>query len=131
MLIAFPLALLAVAVTLDIVGMVSRSSVIWLLSYSIMGAGIAGAVIAAPSALIDWVSRPRSSRSRNIGRVHGLGNALALLLFIGSWVMRTPYELPPSAALALSFGAAALALLSAFWGTAPGRAFTSAGAPMR
>jgi uncharacterized membrane protein len=124
MLIAFPMTLLGIAVALDIVGMVSRSSVIWLLSYSIMGAGIAGAVIAAPSGLIDWVSRPRSSRSRTIGRVPGLGTVLAVLLFIGSWVLRTPYELPGSASLALSFVGAVLAVLSAIWGTAPGRALS-------
>ena len=71
-------------------------------------AGIIGAIIAAPFGLIDWLAIPKNTRAKTIGLIHGLGNVVVLLLFIGSCWIRdsvtgpTPY-LPNTTALALSF----------------------------
>jgi uncharacterized membrane protein len=48
--------------------------------------------------------------------MHGAGNAVVSLLFLGSWLLRSPREFPDETALVLSFGGAALALLTAWLG---------------
>lgn len=53
-----------------------------------MIAGIIGGLAAAPFGLIDWLAIPAQTRAKAIGQLHGLGNAVVLLLFIGSWLPR-------------------------------------------
>lgn len=108
MLVPFPFGLLATAVIFDLVYLLWGNITMATVSYWMIVAGIIGAVIAAPFGLIDWLSIPSSTRAKTVGMIHGLGNVLVLLLFIGSWWMRyntlPPVEhLPSSAALAFSF----------------------------
>jgi len=116
MLIVFPLGLLATAVIFDVIGLTMDAARWWSLSYWVMAAGIVGALIAAPFGLIDWLSIPRGTRARRIGRLHGLGNGVVSLLFLGSWLLRSPEGNPGTAALALSFGAIAMALITGWLG---------------
>lgn len=116
MLIVFPLGLLATAVVFDLIALVSGGTHWWLVSYFTMAAGIIGALIAAPFGLVDWLSIPRNTRARRIGLMHGAGNAVVSLLFLASWLLRNPESPAPALALVLSFGAAALALLTAWLG---------------
>lgn len=116
MLIVFPLGLLATSVFFDVVGMISPGDAWPLVSYWTMAAGILGALIAAPFGFIDWLSIPRGTRARRIGRFHGVGNLLVVALFLGSWLLRD-HNVPPSTlAMVLSFGGAALALLTGWLG---------------
>ena len=73
-------------------------------------------IVAAPFGLVDFLAIPRGTRARRVGAVHGAGNALVSLLFLGSWLLRSPREFPSGEALALSFGGAALALVTAWLG---------------
>ncbi len=116
MLIVFPLGLLATSVFFDVIGMISFGEVWSLVSYWTMAAGILGALIAAPFGFIDWLSIPRGTRARRIGRLHGIGNLLVVVLFLGSWMMRNPYETAGTLAMTLSFAGAALALLTGWLG---------------
>jgi uncharacterized membrane protein len=117
MLIVFPVGLLATAVIFDIVALVSGNQTWWSISYWVMAAGIAGALLAAPFGLIDWLSIPRGTRARRIGRFHGIGNGVVAVLFLSSWLLRAgPGEPPDMLALTLSFGGAALTLLTAWLG---------------
>ena len=116
MLIVFPLGLLATSVFFDVVGLVSFGDAWSLVSYWTMAAGILGAVIAAPFGFIDWLSIPRGTRARRIGRFHGVGNLLLVVVFLASWLMRHPYEPPNTVAMVLSFSGAALALLTGWLG---------------
>ena len=116
MLIVFPLGLLATAVIFDIVGLVSGGETWPLVAYWTMLAGIIGALVAAPFGLIDYLTIPRGTRARRIGGFHGAGNAVVSLLFVGSWMLRSPRGFPDETALALSFGGAALALVTAWLG---------------
>lgn len=116
MLIVFPLGLLATAVIFDVIALATESPGWWSLSYWVMAAGIVGALLAAPFGFIDWLSIPRGTRARRIGRLHGLGNGIVSLLFLASWVLRSPEGYPGGAALALSFCAIALALFTAWLG---------------
>jgi uncharacterized membrane protein len=116
MLIVFPLGLLATSVLFDVIGMITFGDAWPLVSYWTMAAGILGALIAAPFGFIDWLSIPRGTRARRIGRFHGVGNLLVVTLFLASWLMRDPDESPGTLTMALSFGGAALALLTGWLG---------------
>ena len=91
-LIVFPLGLLITGVVFDIVYQIWGDPDMARVSFWMISAGIIGGIVAAPFGLIDWLSIPSGTRARMIGAVHGLTNALALLLFIGSWWVR--YEAP-------------------------------------
>jgi uncharacterized membrane protein len=116
MLIVFPLGLLATAVVFDVVALASGNPQWWQISFWVMAAGIAGALLAAPFGLVDWLAIPRGTRARRIGRFHGLGNAVVSLLFLSSWLLRNQAEPAPPLALILSFSGATLALLTAWLG---------------
>src|ERR1043165_7948448 len=118
MLIPFPFGLLATAVFFVIVYLIWRNPTMVTVSYWMIIAGIIGAIIAAPFGLIDWLAIPSGTRAKSVGMLHGLGNVVVLLLFIGSWYLRytasatapsiVPY-LPSTAAWGLSFVGFALA----------------------
>lgn len=116
MLIVFPLGLLATAVVFDLVGIIGNTDGWWTISFWVMAAGILGALLAAPFGFADWLAIPRGTRARRIGRYHGVGNGVVSALFLASWLLRSPNEAPATLALALSFGGAALALLTAWLG---------------
>jgi len=116
MLVVFPLGLLATSVIFDVVGLISGGSTWPMVAYWTMAAGIVGAVVAAPFGLIDFLAIPHGTRARRIGAMHGGGNAVVSLLFLGSWLLRSPQQAPDEVALALSFGGAAIALLTAWLG---------------
>lgn len=117
MLIVFPLGLLAMAVIFDIVAL-ARADGYWSeIAYWMIAAGVITGLLAAPFGTIDWLGIPSGTRAKRIGAVHGLGNVVVVLLFAASWLMRsdTPAA-PPQGALALSFVAGGMALVTAWLG---------------
>ncbi|HEX7296344.1 MAG TPA: DUF2231 domain-containing protein [Pyrinomonadaceae bacterium] len=121
MLIPFPFGLLATAVIFDLIYLLWGNPTMVTVSYWMIVAGIVGAIVAAPFGLIDWLAIPRNTRAKTIGAIHGLGNVVVLLLFIGSWWLRygdtgsVPY-LPSTPALVLSFVGFALAGVTGWLG---------------
>jgi uncharacterized membrane protein len=114
MLIPFPFGLLATAVIFDIVYLIWRNPTMVTVSYWMIIAGIIGAIIAAPFGLIDWLAIPQGTRAKSVGLLHGLGNVVVLLLFLGSWWLRysspdIPPYVPSTLALVLSFAGFILA----------------------
>jgi uncharacterized membrane protein len=104
MLIPFPFGLLATAVIFDLVYLLWGNPTMVIVSYWMIVGGIIGAVIAAPFGLIDWLAIPKNTRAKTVSMIHGLGNVVVLLLFVGSWWLRysTPQPvayLPSTAAL--------------------------------
>jgi uncharacterized membrane protein len=82
-----------------------------------IAAGIIGGLLAAVFGLIDWAAIPSGTRAKNIGLMHGAVNVVVVLLFIGSWLLRSSApQSPSSTALALSFIALALALVGGWLG---------------
>jgi uncharacterized membrane protein len=117
MLIVFPLGLLATAVIVDIVYFATDALIFAEVSYYLVIAGIIGGALAAPFGLIDWLAIPRGTRAKRIGAMHGGGNVVVLLLFLGSALLRA--ELPseaPALAYVCSFLGAAIALVTAWLG---------------
>ena len=117
MLIVFPLGLLATAVAFDIVGLV-RGETSWFgISFWMIAAGIIGGLLAAVFGLVDWLAVPSSTRAKYIGLLHGAGNVIVVLLFIGSWLLRRPMpESPSVTALVLSFLGVLIALVTGWLG---------------
>lgn len=120
MLIVFPLGLLATGVAFDVIYLIWGDPTMATVSFYMIAAGIIGGFLAAPFGLIDWLAIPSGTRARSVGLMHGLGNVVVLLLFIGSWWLRyssgSSNHIPGTSALALSFAGAALSLVTAWLG---------------
>ena len=122
MLIPFPFGLLATAVIFDIIYLIWGNPTIATVAYWMIIAGIIGGFIAAPFGTIDWLAIPKGTRARRVGALHGLGNVVVLLLFMGSWWLRYGASSAPSAyapstlALVLSFTGFALAGVTGWLG---------------
>jgi uncharacterized membrane protein len=120
MLIVFPLGLLATGVAFDVIYLIWGDPTMSTVAFYMIAAGIIGGFLAAPFGLIDWVAIPSGTRAKSIGLMHGLGNVVVLLLFIGSWWLRyssgSSNYIPWSSALALSFVGTALALVTGWMG---------------
>ncbi len=121
MLIPFPFGLLSTAVIFDIVYLIWGNPTMVVVSYWMTVGGIIGAVLAAPFGLIDFLAIPSGTRAKRIGALHGIGNAIVLLLFVGSWYLRYGAAginsyVPTAAALTLSFAGFALAGLAGWLG---------------
>ena len=116
-LIVFPLGLLATAVIFDVIYLATGNPTMAMVAYWMVVAGILGGFAAAPFGWIDWFAIPQGTRAKRVGLMHGLGNVVVLLLFIGSWLLwRDAPERPETLAHALSFAGAGLALLTGWLG---------------
>lgn len=108
MLVPFPFGLLATAVIFDIIYLLWGNATMVTVSYWMIAAGIIGGLAAAPFGLIDYLAIPKGTRAKSVGLLHGLGNVVVLVLFVGSWWLRyssldvVPY-VPGTLALVLSF----------------------------
>ena len=109
-LIVFPLGLLATAVIFDVIYLIWGNPVMAEVSYWMMAAGIIGGLIAAPFGLIDWLAIPSGTRAKTVGLMHAIANVTALLLFAGSWWLRSDLpQRPETAASILSIIGAVVA----------------------
>lgn len=88
-LIVFPLGLLATGVVFDAIYIIWGNSVMAVVAYWMMFAGIIGGLIAAPFGWVDWYAIPGATRAKTIGLIHGLGNTLVLGLFAVSCWLRS------------------------------------------
>ena len=121
MLIPFPLGLLGTAVIFDIIYLIWGNPMMVTVSYWMVFAGIIGAIIAAPFGFADYLAIPSGTRAKSVGMIHGIGNVIVLLLFLGSCLLRyystarIPYE-PGALALVLSFVGIVLACVTGWLG---------------
>ena len=117
MLIPFPLGLLATAVVFDIVYLITDRPGFAVAAAYMIGAGIIGALLAAPFGWIDWFKIPSGTRAKSIGLLHGLGNIVVVVLFAVSWLLRAGAGWEPTVwALVCSFAAVVLAVAAAWMG---------------
>lgn len=117
MLIAFPIGLLVTAVIFDVVYLVSKSSQWTLISYHMIAAGIFGGLAAAVFGFVDYLAIPAATRAKSVGRKHGLGNVMVVVLFaISWWLRRAAPQDPPGSAFVFSFLGVALASVTAWMG---------------
>jgi uncharacterized membrane protein len=116
-LIVFPVGLLVTAVIFELIALGTGSAQFWTVAYWLIAGGLVGGAAAAVFGLLDWRHIPGRTRAHRIGILHGLGNAMVLVLFAASWWMRTaPDQAPPNSALLLSFIGAALLFVTGWLG---------------
>src|SRR5918993_5039771 len=117
MLIVFPLGLLAMAVVFDLLAIGLAQGYWSEIAYWMIGAGVITGLLAAPFGFIDWLAIPSGTRAKRIGALHGVGNVVVVLLFAGSWLLRSDApQTPGGFALLLSFVACGLALVTGWLG---------------
>ena len=110
MLIVFPLGLLATAAIFDILWLITGRGGFAVAAAYAIAAGLIGGLAAAVFGLIDWLAIPAATRAKRIGMLHGLGNAVVLVLFAISWLLRVAAEGWQPAVWALVFSFAGVAL---------------------
>jgi uncharacterized membrane protein len=104
-------------VIFDVVHLAGGGPTMAIVSYWTILAGIVGGLVAVPFGWIDWATIPRGTRAKAICLWHGVGNTTVILLFLGSWFLRSDLpERPEPAAFVLSFLGAGLALLTGWLG---------------
>jgi uncharacterized membrane protein len=117
MLIVFPLGLLATAVIFDLIALARSFSDLFTVAYWMITAGLVGGAASSIFGLIDYLAIPAGTRAKSIGLLHGAGNVLVMMLFALSWWMRRVVPDNPSrTALAFSFVAVLLALVTGWLG---------------
>jgi uncharacterized membrane protein len=89
MLIPYPLALLSTAGVFDLIGLVTVDGMWHTLAFWMIAAGLLVGLVAALFGFLDFLSIPRQTRARSVARTHGIGNAVVVVLFAASWVLRT------------------------------------------
>lgn len=116
-LIVLPLGSLAMAVVFDIIHAATGNPTMAIVAYWLIVAGIFAGLIAAPFGTIDWLAIPKNTRAKSIGAMHGAGNVLVLLLFIGSWWLRREVpEAPTVTAFVMALAGAGLAVVTGWLG---------------
>jgi uncharacterized membrane protein len=117
----FPLALLAIAVVFDIVGLVLPNGIWSTMSFYVMAAGIIGGAFAVVFGLFDYLELEPETRAKTNGLLQSGANLLVVLLFAISWYLRRDLPSHPSVgALLLSWIGIMLSLFSGWiaadWG---------------
>jgi uncharacterized membrane protein len=109
MLVNFPLGLLVTSAAFDIIHFVTGNGYWSGIAFWMITAGVITGVLAAIVGTIDALAIPSGTRAKSVSFLHGTGNALILVLFVVSWILRfsVPSD-PPVIAYVLSFLGAAL-----------------------
>jgi uncharacterized membrane protein len=117
MLIVFPLGLLATATIFDVIHLTLGGPGWANASFYMIGAGVAGGLLAAVFGLIDFLSIPGRTRAKRIGALHGIGNVVVVGLYAASFFLRMQTPGAPSiGAIALAIAGASLAALTGWLG---------------
>lgn len=119
LLVGVPLGLLVTSVIFDQVAVRNEMELWWTYSWVSLYAGVTMAVIALPMTLLDDFAVQPDIRLHRVRRLHEWLQAGAVLLFVGSWMLRDisgSASSVSSSALQLSAAGAALAVLSALMG---------------
>lgn len=117
MLIVFPLGLLATGVIFDIIGLATHDGKWHTVAFYMIAAGVIGGLAAAIFGFTDYLAIPGATRAKHVGRLHGLGNLVVVILFAVSWYLRLPAPAAPQAlALVCSFAGVILALFTGWLG---------------
>jgi uncharacterized membrane protein len=116
MLVVFPLGLLATSFFFDIGYLITKRAELPVVSKWMIVAGVIGGLLAAVFGLIDFLGIPGDTRARRIGLLHGAGNVVVVVLFIGSFLLRRHQHDVPTMAFLLSAIAVGIALVTGWLG---------------
>jgi uncharacterized membrane protein len=104
-------------VIFDVVALVASNGYWSEIAYWLIVSGVITGLVAAPFGTMDWTKIPQGTRAKRVGLLHGAGNVVVLLLFVGSWLLRRDDPRAPEAlALVLSFAGAGLSGVTGWLG---------------
>jgi uncharacterized membrane protein len=115
--VAFPIGLLGTAALFDAVYVV-RADPMWsTVAFYMIGAGVAGGLLAAVFGFIDYLAIPPGTRAKRVGALHGLSSVTVVVSFAVSWLLRADApQSPLPLALLFSFGGVAFLGLAGWLG---------------
>lgn len=117
MAIVFPLGLLGTSFLFDLAWLATGRSELAVDAWWLILAGVIGAVVAGVFGALAWRALPRGTHARKLGALHGIGNVVVALLFLGSWFLRRGAPAHPAAiALVLSAAGVLLTLFTCWLG---------------
>lgn len=117
MLVAFPLGLLAMSLFFDLITLAFGRPSLHGAAFYMIAAGVVTGLAAALFGFIDYLAIPNGTRAKRIGRLHGIGNVIAVVIFAASWWLRRgDIDHPAILAIVLSAIAAGLATVTAWLG---------------
>jgi uncharacterized membrane protein len=117
MLIVLPLGLLSGVVIFDVIYLLSGGLQWATISYWLIPAGVLTGLLAALFGIADWTKIPRSTRAKSVGRRHGVGNGIVVLLFLASWLLRAgPVDRPGLVAILLTLAGGGLSMVTGWLG---------------
>lgn len=111
MLVVFPLGLLTTALIFDVVYLLTGNAAFATVAFWNISAGIVGGLLAAVFGFWDWRFIPANTRAKHIGLWHAGLNVAVIVLFAGSWVLRS--REPGNLTTMPAFGLAVVAILIA------------------
>jgi uncharacterized membrane protein len=115
--VAFPIGLLGTAALFDAGRAFLGNPMLAAVAYYMIGAGVAGGLVAAVFGLIDYLAIPAGTRAKRVGALHGIASTTTVLSFGVSWLLRTgDPESPLPLALLFSFGGVTLLGLAGWLG---------------
>ncbi|MEV0718187.1 DUF2231 domain-containing protein [Asanoa sp. NPDC050611] len=88
MLVMFPAALFITGTIFDLVHLAGDNDVFGEVGFWTISVGLIGGVLAGLTGFADWTKVPAGTRAKRVGRLHGLLNAVVLVLFAISWFVR-------------------------------------------
>lgn len=118
MMIVLPLGTLSMAIVSDVIAMITGNNFWYQMAFYLIAAGLISGAAAAIFGLIDYVAIPSGTRAKKIGAMHGIGNAIVMVMFALSWYLRyqDPVMTPSNLAVTLSLLAFGLSGATAWLG---------------
>lgn len=117
MLITFPIGLFVTAALFDAVHTVTGRGPWAIVSYWLIIAGIVGGLCAAIFGYIDYRGIPTTTRAHHVGRLHGVGNVIVVVLFaISAWIRHDALLASTPWAYVFSYLGTGLAAVTAWLG---------------
>ncbi|MDG4825524.1 DUF2231 domain-containing protein [Asanoa sp. WMMD1127] len=116
MLVMFPAALFVTGTIFDLVQLIGDNAVFGEVGFWTITVGLIGGVLAGATGFADWTKIPAGTRAKRVGRLHGLLNAVVLVLFLVAWLLRVGEEGHEAGAFAFVLEVLAVAIAgSAAW----------------
>jgi uncharacterized membrane protein len=88
MLVVFPVGLLVTATIFDAVDVLGGPDLLGTVAFWDITVGLVAGLLAAATGVAEWLTIPAGTRAKRLGLLHAGLNAVVLVLFLASWLLR-------------------------------------------